>query len=211
MGKPLISITIVACLLFGSLYFWKSPDVNHESTRSISSCIYDEKHESDFLSSMGHPFTVSYNGSASNNCMNPHFPAIHITTKTNHNAWIHVISTDSMEKEEQRFIDMLGDKEIAPFYTLEGDFFDAPLWKYRFFSKPLSYWKGHAYAVFVDPVKKTIVFIGGIEWGFCLSKMSILPSMIHPVSLTHKDLQQDWNFLENQLVGYKIMKPNSTD
>ena len=204
-------IAVLILLLFGYLHFWKSPDVTHQSTRSISNCIYDEKHESILLSSMGHSFNVTYTESASNDCINPHFPAIHITTKTVHNAWIHVISTDSTDKKWQHFIDMPSDKSIAPFYTLEGDFFDAPLWKYRFFSKPLSYWKGHAYAVLIDRDRKTIVFLGGVEWGFGLSKISIFPSMIRPVSLTHQDLQQDLDFLENQLVGYKIIKQNSTD
>jgi len=160
---------------------------------------------------MGRPFNAAYTESASNDCINPHFPAIHITTKANHNAWLHIISTDSRDRKWQHFIDMPEDKDISPFYTLGKDFFDAPIWKYHFFSKPLSYWKGHAYAVLIDRAKKTIVFLGGIEWGFSLSNISIFPSMIRPVALTDQDLQEDWDFLENQLVGYKIIKQKSTD
>ena len=104
-------------------------------------------------------------------CLNPTFPAIHIHTKTEHNAWIHIVYTDS--PQWQSFID--APLQTAPFYSWEQDFYDAPLWRYSLFHKPLSFWKGHVFAVQVG--NKIVKCLRGFEWGFQL----LLPAL-RPVS-----------------------------
>lgn len=134
---------------------------------------------------------------------NPYFPIIHIKTDQEHNAWLHIIRTDCLDAALQEFIDSDGAAQSS-FYTLNQDFYDAPLWRYMLFSKPLSYWIGHAYAVKVDHEKKTIKVIGGIKWGFRLSFFPIKPQMILPSYLHLEDWQSDWEVFKRELKGYKF-------
>ena len=162
------------------------PSISHNSKKSISSCIHSSAYNATQINSMGHLFEVHYVKNADQDCINPYFPAISITTKTEHNAWLHIIYTDNKNYKWQHFIDTTDSKThptIYPFYTLEQDFYDAPFWKYTFFSKPLSFWKGHAYAVLVDYHHKTIKYVGGIEWGYRLSYFHLYPQIITPTNL----------------------------
>ena len=122
--------------------------------------------------------------------------------------------TDTPYPKWQQFIDATNtwpenDNENAkdyPFYTLEQDFFDSPHWVYSLFSKPLSFWKGHVYAVKVDHQHKTIQCVGGIEWGFRLSFFHLRPQMITPVVLTSEDWKKDWSFVKTTLKDYESIE-----
>ncbi|HJD56209.1 MAG TPA: hypothetical protein LFW21_06295 [Rickettsia endosymbiont of Pyrocoelia pectoralis] len=182
---------------------WHSPDLNSETDKTMHSCIY---HNMDYIStvlnSMGTKFEVSSVENAGKNCFNPSFPIIHIKTAQEHNAWLHIVRTDSSDKELQEFID--GDIKLNyPFYTVDQDFYDAPLWYYTLFSKPLSYWIGHTYAVKVDYTHKTIKVIGGIKWGFRLSYFPIKPQIILPSGLNSEDWQADFEVFKQELRGYR--------
>ena len=76
---------------------------------------------------------------------------------------------------------------VLTVYDTMQEFYDAPLWRYSLFSKPLSYWKGNALAVEVDHENKTIKPVGGISWGFNLSSFQIRPICITPSALNEDD------------------------
>ncbi len=150
----------VACgilLIFGmkSVFSWKPSDVSQNCMRTLYSSIHDVEHHTCDVVSMGNNFTVHYVEHAGSDCVNPNFPAIHIVADVEHTAWMQVVSTDS---EYQRFIDAGG---CAPFYNFEKDFYDSPLWAYGVFRRPTSFWKAHAYAVFINRQEKTIECVGG--------------------------------------------------
>jgi len=172
-------------------YDWKSPGVNQAAQRSIHQCIHDGPHNTDTLTSMGHLFIAHYVEHTAKDCINPHFPLIHISTNEDHNAWLHIVRTDCRSEPKLRqFVDAAD--EVFPLYTLQQDFYDAPCWSYTLFSKPLSFWIGHAYAVRVDHENKTIRCIGGVEWGFKFSYLPVHPQMIFPRALALQDWQEDW-------------------
>lgn len=202
--KLLSILLIFSIMLWASS--WKSPDVSFGSNKNIYSCIYDRDHENTTLTSMGQKFEVKYVENANKECVNPYFPAIHISTQGEHNAWLHIVYTDAAPSKWQRFIDVAENHKAYPFYTLEQDFYDAPHWSYTLFSKPLSYWKGHAYAVKVDHRDKTIKCIGGVEWGFRLSYFHLRPQAITPSKLDINKWEKDWEILRNELKGYQYIK-----
>lgn len=216
MKKKDALLLALACgilLIFGikTAFAWKSSEVNWSSKRSMPSSIYEAKyHNTCSLVSMGNECVVNYVEHAEKDCLNPDFPAIHITTKAQHTAWLQVVRTDTADSRGQEFIDTL-DKErypedyekVAPFYTLEEDFYDAVSWKYTLFQKPLSFWRGHAYAVQVDRQVKTIECVGGISWGFELSYWRILPKCTIPIALTKQDWEKDWELFQAALPEYK--------
>lgn len=152
-------------------------------------------------------FDVSLVENSKPNCLNPHFPCIHIQASESHNAWIHIVYTDAKAPEWRVFIDAANNKDIQgspyPFYTYEHDFYDAPLWTYSLFTKPLRFWKGHAFAVEVDHQKKSIKCLGGIEWGFELSHFRLRPKAIYPQLLNKQDWENVWQLFQEKLPGYQ--------
>ncbi len=191
---------IITVLAFGLLlcsayyvYQWESAPVNMQRTMSMHESIHNGVHarvKIDF-------FDVHYVEHSPSASINPGFPSIHISTDVQHNAWLHVVYTDAYDPKNGKkgwvFIDALPD--TFPFYSLEKDFYDAPLWTFSFFKGPLSSWEGHAYPVFVDYDNKTIQYLGGIGWGFTLSRFSFRPKTIKPHLLLDADWQQDWLML----------------
>jgi hypothetical protein len=138
-------------------------------------------------------------------CLNPFFPSIHIQASQSHNAWVHIVYTDSKAPEWRTFIDAANvdsPGSAYPFYTYEQDFYDAPLWTYSLLKKPLSFWKGHAFALKVDHHRKTIECIGGIEWGFELPLVKLRPKAIHPKVLGRLEWEQAFQVLQEKLPGY---------
>jgi hypothetical protein len=135
----------------------------------------------------------------------PYFPSIHIKAIKLHNAWIHIVYTDAQTQKLRTFIDAANidsSSSTYPFYTYEQDFYDAPLWTYSFFNKPLRFWKGHVFAVKVDHQKKSIHCMGGIAWGFELSYFRLYPKAILPQLLNKDDWDKAWQILEEKLPGY---------
>jgi len=126
-----------------------------------------------------------------------------MSAQKEHNTWLHIMHTDAKPMKLQRFIDY---DKTYPFYTLEHDFYDAPDWNYTLFSKPLSYWKGHAYAVEVNHLNKTIKCLGGIEWEFKLSHFQLHPQMIALSSLSINDWEKDWETFKHGLEEYSHIK-----
>ncbi|PCJ23931.1 MAG: hypothetical protein COA94_07815 [Rickettsiales bacterium] len=151
---------------------------------------------------MNNLLEIKFIANSARTCFNPSFPIIHIKTKSDHNAWIHIVRTDAAAEELRFFIDT--DKKFTPFYNFNEDFYDAPFWYYGIFNKPLSFWEGHAYAVKVDHDSKTITCMGGIKWGFKLQYFSLKPKMIDPISLSHEDWKKDWLFFSKSLTGYTL-------
>lgn len=203
LESAILTLSSFSILLFSlNNYLWKSSEVNWNHTKKIHQSIYEDKHKKSFkLISMKNSFEVNLVQNSDNTCINPYFPSIHIQTDKDHTSWFHLVVTDSKNIELQKFIDVT-QKENYPFYTLEKDFYDAPIWRYTLFSKPLSFWKGHAYAVKIDPNNRTIECIGGIQWGFTLSYFHFRPQIIIPSGLTIQHWEQDWLIFKNKLPDY---------
>lgn len=188
--------------IFTLILLWQDLKINNEVAEDIGNCLYKSNYKNLELNSREGDFNISYIPNAPRNCFNPSFPIIHIKLKQEHNAWLQIVRTDSSDKKLQKFIDT--NVELHPFYTLDQDFYDAPLWYYTLFSKPLTYWTAHTYAVKIDHQNKTIKIIGGIKWGFRLAYFPIKPQMILPSSLDTNDWQIDIEVFKQALVGYKI-------
>lgn len=167
---------------------WDSGNINLHS-KSIKHCIdsseYGGKVEKSIFSVTSF-FKINL-AMSDNTCINPYFPAITIDTdSTQHSAWLHIVHTDTNSESLKLFIDAQDD---APFYNYNKVFSDAPLWTYTILTKPLTYWKGHAYSVNIQGNR--IKCLGGVKWGFSLSRFGIRPSSITPTSLTIDDFLSD--------------------
>ncbi len=200
----------VSLLVFAGwfVFSWRSLDINRASKRSIHSCIYDGKHHTDTIESMGNEFVVSYVENADADCINPGFPSIHITTEAEHTAWLHIVRTDCSQGMWQQFIDTVDQKQcpsVFPFYTLDQDFYDAPCWHYTLWDK-FSFWRGHAYAVHVDHQEKTVRCVGGVAWGYELFYSTITPRAIEPYALAAQDWKRDWDIFNAELPGYNLLE-----
>lgn len=153
-----------------------------------------------YLISMENKFDVSYIKHSSVQ----HFPGIHFQVNRDLKSvcWLQVVTTDCKNSKLQKFIDACD--EIFPVYTYGKDFYDIPVWSYSIFSKPLSFWRAHAWAILLDKDKKTIQCLGGISWGFELSFWRFWPCMILPKPLNMSDWIQDWNVFKKALPEYTV-------
>ena len=209
-SKIVFTIILLGVLSLGFYaYNWQSPDVNQSSSSNLHQCIYKSKDKRNLkVRSLNNEFAITYVENSDHHCFNPRFPAIHITTQAKHNAWLHVVYTDHNDiKDNQIFVDTVDpDKapDIYPFYNLGQEFYDAPLWRYSLLSKPLSYWKGHAWAVEVDRENKTIKPVGGVSWGFNLSYFQIRPICIIPSALNGDDWVNDWQIFKTKLNEFEV-------
>lgn len=184
---------------------WESPSLNRAYTKSAHQALYESDYYTLAYSTMGTQFLVSVAPHAPNEAINPHFPIIHMKTPAPHNAWLHIVRTDSKNRNLRRFIDSVENAEgIYPFYSLEQDFYDTPLWRYTLFDKPLSFWNGYAYAVQVDRQAKTIKCVGGIAWGFRLSDFSLRPEALPPKSISTAEWKRDWQFFKEELENFTL-------
>lgn len=208
-SKIVFTIILLVVLSLGFYaYNWQSPDVNQAASSNLHQCIYKSNDKRNLkVRSLNNEFAITYVENSDHDCFNPNFPAIHITTRPAHNAWLHVVYTDRNDiKDNQIFVDTVDpDKapDIYPFYNLGQEFYDAPLWRYSLFSKPLSYWKGHAWAVELNRENKTIKPIGGVSWGFNLSYFQIRPICITPSALNEDDWVNDWQIFKTKLSEFK--------
>ncbi|MEZ5315063.1 MAG: hypothetical protein R3E91_02475 [Chlamydiales bacterium] len=204
--KIVFTIILLCVLSLGFYaYNWQSPDVNQSASSNLHQCIYKSDDKSNLkVISLNNEFVITYVENSDHDCFNPYFPAIHITTQAKHNAWLHVVYTDRNDiKDNQIFVDTDKAPDIYPFYNLGQEFYDAPLWRYSLFSKPLSYWKGHAWAVEVDHENKTIKPVGGVSWGFNLSYFQIRLICITPSALNEDDWVNDWQIFKMKLSEFK--------
>lgn len=206
----LIALIVLLISLVLWIVTWRSPDINLLSEWNINTCIDGDTRKLHFKLGVqpGKYFEIDLIENSKPGCLNPYFPSIRIQTNDEHNAWVHIVYTDSSIPQWQMFIDA-ENKDIPhsayPFYTYEQDFLDDPLWTYSLLNKPLSFWNGHAFAVKIDHENKAITCIGGIEWGFSLSTIRLRPEAIHPKLLDEYAWKQAWQVLHEKLPGYKQM------
>ncbi len=204
-------ITINFIVIFGVViqYFnLKSPIVNYNYTLDHHACIYSANYKTLHIVSMSEIFNINYVEHAHENCINPHFPAIHITAATKQEyVWLQVVYTDTKEDPKyKQFIDSTNPADSDyPFYTKDLNFYDAPIWNYKIFSYPLSFWHAHAWAIEINHNKKTIKPLGGISWGFNLSYLHFYPKMITPRPLSKSDFDQDWLIFKTAFYDYQII------
>lgn len=183
---------------------WKNPPQNLNSKKSIYNSIHDTKHTTTSMASMNHNFTMYYVSHTCPKSTNPYFPAIHITTDVKScNGWIQIVHTDTNDPQWQHFID--APPTCFPFYTLENELYDNPIWNYLLFYKPCSSWIAHSYAVSINHQTKTITCLGGIQWGFKLSYFKLRPCMILPSALEIESWKQDCLIVAQALKDYKIL------
>lgn len=231
LSKFIIAAGLVLIFLYAlkQILEWYTP-VNENGFSDAQHCIFENKnHQKTMLHSMGHNFEVTYIKNASDECLLPHFPAIHITTESAHNKWIFVdyksrslfvpntrlmfkLGEDSEKAEktgdsllrEQLFKDFDYQGHMI-FYSSEKEFFSNHGDGYTLFTKNSINWTGHAWAIQADLDKKTIRCVGGISWGFKVPWYSLWPVMILPQALTQEDWQNDWDKLsqKSHFKGYK--------
>ena len=196
------SILFIATLVFFKFY------LNHQDVDCADNLInafYNYKKRGDVsfqqIKSFGNSFDVFYiKNSGRRSCLNPMFPKIKIVLANPHDGWIQVIRTDSKILELREFVDWTSATKIPkPFYTLESNFYDAPLWSYNFFSKPLYSWTAHTYAVKTDLSHKKIKCVGGIAWGFKFRRFGISPETILPTPLNQENWDKDWEIIKKYL------------
>lgn len=167
--KIVFTIVLLCVLSLGfDAYNWQSPDVNQLVSSNLHQCIYKSGDKRNLkVRSLNNEFVVTYVENSDRDCFNQHFSAIHIMTQAKHNAWLHVVHIDRNDiKDNQIFVDTIDPDRapgIYPLYNLGQEFYDALLWRYSLFSKPLSYWKGNAWAVEIDHENKTIKPIGKVS------------------------------------------------
>lgn len=183
---------------------------NENFKHTIHSCIHDDskKLKFEFSTNNSTNFEVFFVRNTQRQCINPSFPAIHIKTNASCNAWLHIVYTDAKAKNLQIFIDSenpLTKNSIYPFYTFEPDFYDAPLWTYSLFNKPLSFWEGNAFALNIDHQSKIVEYLGGIKWGFKLSLLAIQPRAINPSLLNQDAWKEAWQLVKERLPGYNFI------
>lgn len=205
MKKRFILITAVCCIAIGAWLTQKNTPQNALPKLTIHDSIYLSPHRSLTLDT----FSIAYCEHAPTGASNPNFPAIHISTTQPHNGWIHIVHSDAKNPKTEtspwNFVDASND--ILPLYNLENDFYDAPHWSFSRMQRPLSYWKGHAYAVTIDQKTGRISYIGGIEWGFLLHRLSLMPKALRPRLLTKEDWKSDWTIMQTPVYAsckYKI-------
>jgi hypothetical protein len=207
--RPFLILAIIS-VVFAVIWWlgtWKSPDANFAGQTTIHTCVHsdDRKRHITLGTGGGNNFDIYWVKSSQPSCLNPYFPAIHIQASQPHNAWVHIVYTDSKAPGWRAFIDAANKDSASsayPFYTDQKDFYDAPLWSYSLFNKPLCFWKGHAFAVQVDHQKKSIHCMGGIGWGFELSHFRVRPKATAPQLLKKEDWERAWQLLQEKLPGY---------
>lgn len=207
----LITGTILGIFLIISPYF-QSPSINESRRAFTHEDIYqDPSHTTTALISMNNVFNIALVENARLVACNPNFPAIHISTKAQHNTWFQVIRTDCSQCQYQTFIDTA--PHVTPFYyqpVPNIDFYDTPQWGYSLFFKPITFWRAHAYAIQVDHESKTIQCLGGIFWGYSLSYFHLKPCAYKPAALSLQDFMQDWQLLAKELPEYRCINMQNT-
>lgn len=196
------AVVPVLCYGYASLYHEVSnKNPIHETIYNDASRVCTE------VQSMQTQLKVTYVENSNDQSMNPHFPAIHMGTDRAHDGWIHLVYTDSAEDRLSTFVDAADPTqypEIYPCYTCDQDFYDAPLWSYESGSKPISYWRGHAYAVTINTKTKEIVLLAGVIWGFRLLRRSFYPKMITPSGIDFEQVKLDIAELQKLLPDYRF-------
>lgn len=209
--KLILAVFIIPlCIIAIYLTTWKSPGNNDKGELYLHpENINFNKHTPDLElalhSSSGVMFKIKQINNSSKESINPYFPVIVIEPNLKIDGWIHVVYTDASHPENLKwktFADYDPKWTEYPFYSYAQYFYDAPLWTYSLFSKPLSFWKGHAFAVQVDHQKKSIHCLGGVEWGFELSQFKLRPKAINPKTLNNLDWDKAWQLLQEKLPGY---------
>ncbi len=82
---------------------WKSSDVNHFCTMNLHQCIYSDPRRRSYV--FDDRFYINLVENSGKNCLNPYFPSIHISASQCHNAWLHIVYTDSQASQWRTFID----------------------------------------------------------------------------------------------------------
>jgi hypothetical protein len=197
-----IGIMIFLISLCFYIFNWESKQFNSSSTLSLQNCLNLNQ-----VRKTLDDFEVSYIENSSVQCVNPYFPSIKIHTGEQHNAWLHVVHSNSSDPRWRTFVDSVDNSQnLYPFYTYEDDFYDAPLWIYKLWDNLK--WEGHAYPVQVDHELKTIEFFSGVKWGFELGNFRLRPQMTLPELITQEDIWRDWEIFQEMLTGYKIKIKN---
>ena len=205
--KKVTLLIILICLCLEGIHFLKNKGVNNHPENNIKKCIDLDK-ETLNVRSFGKDFTVNYvkNSPRHDLCISPNFPAIEIDSPKKANAWIQIVRSDTESQEYKIFIDRSDLSSV--FYSRGKTFYDAPYWFSSFFHKPLSIWKAHAYAVYVDERKNVISPLGGGSWGVTLRTFSFSPTAIIPFSLTKRDWKEDKKILEKEVRKYNFVSIN---
>ena len=95
----LIFATLITLICFTTIWMttWESSDVNHSGATTVLKCIYNDEKRMQFAldAGGGNNYHVSMVENSKQNCFNPYFPSIRIQASQPHNAWIHIVYTDS--------------------------------------------------------------------------------------------------------------------
>lgn len=96
----LVAFITFICFLIIWLSTWQSPDVNRSGETNIHTCHSDDRKLHFTLDAGGgNNFDVCLVENSKPNCLNPYFPSIHVKASQSHNAWVHIVYTDSKAPE----------------------------------------------------------------------------------------------------------------
>ncbi len=71
----------------------------------IAQCIYNNDYRSFSVNTNQNILLVDLLPNAAHDCINPNFPAIHITSTAPSNVWLHIVYTDSKSFRWKQFVD----------------------------------------------------------------------------------------------------------
>ncbi len=201
MWKSVVKVFCIITIFGGALllYSYESPGWNYNSKLSADDCIKLDEN----LIGLG-DFLVRYIENSSTDCTNPYFPTMHIRFLRPHNAWLQIVRTNV--DGYRVFIDSVDkntNPELYPFYTMDDDFYDAPLWTYRIWHDGVE-WVAHLYPISIDFHSKVVTFSQGLLWGFRFGNYRLRPVTIKPTIISRNDIESDWLIFKNGLNGYRM-------
>lgn len=199
----------LSCLIILCLAIFRSPKNHYKDQLYLNPENINFNHhkadlEFDITASSGVIFKIKQINNAPKDSINPYFPIILIEPNVKVYGWIHIVYTDDINHLSQWkiLVDYNPKWTNYPFYSNLDYFYDAPLWHYSLFNKPLSVWKGHAFAINIDHQKKSINCLGGVEWGFELSYFRLRPKTTTPRLLDEQSWEKAWKILQEKLPQY---------
>jgi hypothetical protein len=86
---------------------WRSSDLNYPLLQISTQALHSNEKKSHFIlgADSSNNFNIALVENSKQDSANPYFPSIHIQASQPHNAWIHIVYTDSKAPEWRVFID----------------------------------------------------------------------------------------------------------
>jgi len=164
------------------------------------SSMYSSKCNVGKIESMQKKFSVAYVEQTDMSVVKQGFLDIHVTTDTEHNAWLFVMRMNDGFATHILLVtcDPKEYPDIYPFYTLDKDLYTTLSYTYEWYAHPFQTWEGHVYAVNRDTQSGEISFCGAAKRDYPFRWCGWRPKCMRPVALTVDDWEEDMQFLEEE-------------